>query len=213
MFRLSKWFMSPAQAPAAGAFVFLDPGPLEDGDLRLLAPEPRWAEEMIRSCSHPLTRQFEAEQASITRDSVLKFLAAAPAGHELPDAHTGKAPCYHFWMHVDGFARPPLAVVGDITLRVGDGQEVELYSGHIGYHVFPAARGHHYAERACRLLLPLARRHGIKPLWITTDPANAASRRTCERLGGIMVEIVDVPEGHVLHSRGQKRKCRYKIDL
>jgi predicted acetyltransferase len=79
--------------------------------------------------------------------------------------------------------------------------------------VYPFARGHHYAERACRLLLPLARRHGIQPLWITCNPDNFPSRRTCERLGAKLVEIVAVPPRDPLYLRGDHEKCRYRLDL
>jgi tagatose 1,6-diphosphate aldolase len=141
----------------------------------------------------------------------------------------GRVPCYHFWMKVGGAcvmergtaaeAAPTELVAsgarigGTISLRVGQTDEVEWYYGHIGYGVYPPARGQRYAERSCRLLLDLARRHDLNPLWITTDPANGASRRTCERLGALLVEIVDVPWGHPLHSLGQKRKCRFRLEL
>jgi tagatose 1,6-diphosphate aldolase len=61
--------------------------------------------------------------------------------------------------------------------------------------------------------MPLARRHGINPLWITCNPDNHASRRTCERLGATLVEIVPVPVGHTLYQRGEREKCRYRVDL
>jgi len=51
---------------------------------------------------------------------------------------------------------------------------VHLYdgcpSGDDGYGVNPEHHGHHYAARACRLLLLLARRHGFQTLWITRNP-------------------------------------------
>jgi len=213
MFRLSHLFRTPAPAPVAEAFRFLDPGPLVDGELELVAPHEGLIDAMLASCAHPLTRQLEPEQAAITRDGLRQFLAAAPAGHEWPAATSGRVPSYHFWMRLDEAINPPIPIAGDITLRAGCNSDIELYTGHIGYHVFPAVRGHHYAQRACQLLFPLARRHGIAPLWITTDPENLASRRTCQRLGAILVGIVDVPSDHVLYARGQKRKCRYRIDL
>jgi tagatose 1,6-diphosphate aldolase len=88
-----------------------------------------------------------------------------------------------------------------------------MYAGNIGYGVYPPARGHHYAERACRLLLRLARAHGMKRLWITCNPDNIASKRTCERLGCTLGGIVTVPTGHPLYLRGDREKCRYWLDL
>lgn len=55
------------------------------------------------------------------------------------------------------------------------------YFGHIGYHVDPPWRGHHYAARACALLAPLIAVAGKSSVVITADPDNFASRRTCER--------------------------------
>lgn len=108
---------------------------------------------------------------------------------------------------------PPLRIAGGVGLRVGTWPTLELYYGHFGYHVYPPARGHHYAERACRLLLPLARRHSLGPLWITCNPDNIASRRTCERLGGQFVDIVPVPPQDPLFQRGETVKCRYRLDI
>lgn len=119
------------------------------------------------------------------------------------------APAYAFEMRLTGTATR----VGDINLRIGNMDKIVLYGGHIGYNVDPAHRGHHYAARSCRLLFPLARRHGINPLWITCSPENTASRRTCERAGGTLVEIVDLPEDNDMYQEGERRKCRYRFDL
>jgi tagatose 1,6-diphosphate aldolase len=106
-----------------------------------------------------------------------------------------------------------VGIAGAIGFRIGSNHTIEMYYGHFGYHVYPPARGHHYAERACRLLLPLAYRHGLRTLWITCNPDNYASRRTCERLGARLVSIVPVPEEDALYVRGDREKCRYSLDL
>jgi len=71
---------------------------------------------------------------------------------------------------------------GEVNLRIGytDGL---YYSGNIGYMVDKQYRGHGYAEKACRLLVPVIRAHGMKKVLITNNPENIASRRTCEKLG------------------------------
>jgi tagatose 1,6-diphosphate aldolase len=108
---------------------------------------------------------------------------------------------------------PPLRIIGGMGFRVGTTPEIETFSGNIGYHVYPAARGNRFAERACRLVFPLARRHGLDRIWITCNPDNLASRRTCERLGATLVDIVTIPLDHPFRSRGETAKCRYLIDL
>ena len=103
--------------------------------------------------------------------------------------------------------------VGGISLRTGNSRFLRMYAGHIGYGVLPGHRGHRYAARACRLLRPLAVARGMDVLWITCNPDNIASRRTCEIVGARYVETVDVPPDTELYQRGETRKCRYRWEL
>lgn len=103
--------------------------------------------------------------------------------------------------------------LGTIRLREGHSRHVLMYAGQVGYGVHEAYRGKRYAERSLRLLLPFARRLGLDVLWVTCDPENLASRRTLERLGAELVEVVDVPEDCVIFRSGHLRKCRYRILL
>ena len=105
------------------------------------------------------------------------------------------------------------ARAGTISLRVGCDDRLVLYAGQIGFAVEPAFRGRHLAEHATRLLLPLARQHGLQPLWITCNPANAASRRTLERLGAVYVETVPLPEDYDSYAEGEREKCRFRLDV
>ncbi len=196
-------------------FTFLDPGPLVDDELQLVTPDARWIDDVLRSCTHPLTARDAPADANMTRGKIIDFLRAAPNGRQTGEPATGRVPAYHFWMLVPGGVglNPPIRLTGGIGLRIGTNAEIERYSGNIGYHVYPPARGRHYAERACRLLLPLARRHGMEKLWITCNPDNAASRRTCERLGARLVDIVPIPGDHPFRLRGETAKCRFVIDL
>ncbi len=118
-------------------------------------------------------------------------------------------PAYRFRMTLVGQDRE----VGHIELRIGDTHHIVMYAGHIGYRVAPEHRGHRYAARSCRLLLPLARSHGLKTLWITCNPDNVASRRTCELAGARLVETVDLPEDTDMYQEGERQKCRYRLDL
>lgn len=104
------------------------------------------------------------------------------------------------------------AEVGLINLRTRSTPHVELYAGQIGYGVHEEHRGHHYAARSVKLLLSLARRLGLDPLWITCDPENRASRRSLELAGAEFVEIVNVPpDCDILKYGNRPRKCRYRL--
>jgi predicted acetyltransferase len=125
------------------------------------------------------------------------------------DPLTNRVPAYKFEMRRVGSPQ----AIGAIELRVGDTRHIVMYAGHIGYGVNPECRGHGYAGRACRLLLPLARSHGMTVLWITCSPVNAASRRTLERIGAQYVETVDLPEDTDMYRSGKRKACRYRMDL
>lgn len=119
-----------------------------------------------------------------------------------------RVPTYFFRMMCESRVEE----LGTINLRIGSTEHLERYAGHIGYGVHAAHRGHHYAARSVVLLLPLARRHELDPLWITCDPENMASRRSLEIAGAEFVEIVDVPEDCGIRKYGGKlRKCRYRL--
>jgi predicted acetyltransferase len=101
--------------------------------------------------------------------------------------------------------------LGSISFRPSTIPHVVLYAGHIGYGVHSTHRGHRYASRAVRLLMPFARQHNRDALWITCDPGNIASRRTCELAGAQFIEIVDVPADCIIHQNGHPQKCRYRL--
>ena len=101
---------------------------------------------------------------------------------------------------------------GGIRLRVGDIELLRLWAGHIGCNVDPLFRGARAAERATRLLLPLAATHKINPVWLPCAPENIASRLTLERLGAVLVETVPVPAEYALFEPLATLKRRYRLD-
>jgi len=105
------------------------------------------------------------------------------------------------------------APVGTIVLRVGMHDDLLMYNGHVGYFVNTDCRGHGFAERAVRLLFPFARRMGMEYVIITCNPDNLPSRRTCEKLGGDFLGIVDLPSDHDLYRSGDRKKCRFLYNL
>jgi tagatose 1,6-diphosphate aldolase len=134
----------------------------------------------------------------------LQLTAAEP-----PEQSTWKVPTYRFDIQRLATAEH----IGRINFRLGDTQLLTHYAGQVGYAIDEQHRGHHFAERACRLLLPFAARHGLDVLWITCGPDNPASRRTLERLGAQLMEIVDVPEAYPIPAVALRKKCRYRLNL
>ena len=50
-------------------------------------------------------------------------------------------------------------------------------------------------------------------LYITCNPENTASRKTCEYAGGVLEGVVDVPEDNDMYQRGERKKCIYRFVL
>lgn len=99
--------------------------------------------------------------------------------------------------------------VGEVNLRIGyagfgpDASSL-YYGGQIGYGINENHRGNGYAVRACRLLLPVAKAHGMTKLLITNHIGNDASRRVCEKLGLLLIRTARLPEWHDLYKEGQR---------
>ncbi len=98
--------------------------------------------------------------------------------------------------------------VGYVELRLGESPGL-YYLGHIGYRIEEKYRGHGYAARACRLMLPLIRQLRLASVVITTNVENTASRRTAENLGCELERIARVPPSYRALCSGATQKCRY----
>lgn len=117
-------------------------------------------------------------------------------------------PCYFFKIRLVSDSTE----VGHCDFRVGNTEKL-FFGGNIGYTVYPPHRGRHYAGKACRLLLGLARMHELRYIHITCDPDNTASRRTCEYAGGVLVAVVDLPTDNDLYAMGKRRECVYRFAI
>ena len=123
------------------------------------------------------------------------------------DPVKGWVPAYHFSIR-DRQGNP----LGVCDLRVGYNEKL-YYGGHIGYEIREEYRGHHYAAKACRLLFSLAERHGMDHLFITCNPDNVPSRKTCEALGGEFLGIAELTEDNDMRQRGEKAVRVYRFRL
>jgi predicted acetyltransferase len=150
-----------------------------------------------------MPERFEFFATDVLQDSDLRVVLVECQPAETNAWHV---PAYLFRLQMDSGE-----YIGRIRLRVGWNDAIIKYAGQIGYAVEPAFRGRRYAERACRLILPLARRHGLDPLWITCQPDNVASRRTLERLGAHCIGIFDVPDAYPLDAGLERKKMCFQL--
>jgi len=120
----------------------------------------------------------------------------------------GYSPAYVFEMRHPGKTFP----IGSIRLRIGPAARLR-YPGHIGYEVRKSSRGHRYAARSSRLLLPLAHAHGLKAVWLTVDPKNISSRKICEIIGANHIATMRIPKDHEMYHHGARYRCRYRLDV
>ena len=146
---------------------------------------------------------FNFIRPGILRDGDLELvlLKTTPA-----DPVKGYVPGYEFEMRRPGRKQ----AMGTIRLRIGSAAKLR-YPGHIGYEVKPPFRGRRYAARSSLLLLPLARAHGLKAVWLTVDPKNIPSQRTCAIMGAKYVETVRIPMDHEMHAEGARYRRRYRL--
>ena len=123
--------------------------------------------------------------------------------------HFVTLPAYVFDIRLAGTPEP----IGDIDLRIGTTRHIRYWGGHIGYGIGEPWRGHRYAAKACNLVKRVALDHGRRVLWLTCNPENAASRRTCEHVGAELVDIIPISSHTERYRRGERRTCRYRWDL
>ncbi len=136
-------------------------------------------------------------------DLALVLVKTAP-----PDPVKGYSPGYEFEMRRPGRTQ----AMGSIRLRIDSARRLR-FPGHIGYEVKKAFRGRRYAARSCRLLLPLARAHGLRAVWLTVDPKNIPSLKTCAIIGAKYVETVRIPKAHEMYAQGARFRRRYRLDI
>jgi tagatose 1,6-diphosphate aldolase len=101
--------------------------------------------------------------------------------------------------------------MGHIDLRISN-NEIIKYIGHIGYGVDKKFRGNRYASRSIKLLLSLAKKYNLNPLWITCYPENIPSKKSCELAGGKLIKVDGPPKNNKKY-KNDRKKCQYKFNL
>jgi predicted acetyltransferase len=86
-------------------------------------------------------------------------------------------------------------IVGMVDIRHTLNDFLRNYGGHIGYGVRPSERNKGYATQILMLALDYCRHLGLDRVMLSCDKANAASRNTITRCGGVL-------EREFLHTDG-----------
>ena len=152
--------------------------------------------------------QSEALHDDVIELRLLRMLPAGDAESRPPETRfLAAAPEYRFAIH----RRSDGVRVGRIHIRITSDPAIVGVLGHSGYEVEEQYRRMGYATRAVTLIRRVARGYGVAPLWVLIDPGNTASRRTVERAGLELVDIVPAsPEALVLGLGPEL--CRYAVE-
>ena len=102
--------------------------------------------------------------------------------------------------------------VGKISIRIGDNYHA-YYNGHVGYEIDESFRGHRYSLAALRLVLPVAKHHGMDRIYLTCDQSNEASKRTIALSGARYLETAKIPRDYFAWRVGIEDHCIYQLDL
>ena len=113
-----------------------------------------------------------------------------------------------YWYDIYAGGKP----VGKISIRIGDNYH-SYYNGHVGYEVDPEYRGHRYSLEALKLVLPIAKHHGMERIYLTCDQSNEASRRIIELSGARLLEIAKIPRDYFAWREGIEDHCIYQLDI
>ncbi len=67
--------------------------------------------------------------------------------------------------------------MGEINLRAGYTENIELYRGNIGFSVYEGFRGNHLSGRSCLLLRPFIQSLGLEAVWLTCNADQCRIRK------------------------------------
>ena len=152
-----------------------------------------------------ITTPFKFLKPGKLVDRDLELVLARTEEADLVKRHS---PMYEFEM-VDTSQRK---IMGKIRLRIASAVALR-YPGHIGFEVARRFRGCRNAARSGQLFLPLAYAHGLKAVWLSVDPKNTASEKTCQIIGAKYVETVRIPRDHEMYLDGSRYCRRYRLSL
>lgn len=115
-------------------------------------------------------------------------------------------PFYYYDILVDD------TTVGKISIRIGRNYH-SYYNGNIGYEIDEDYHGNNYAYKACKIVLQVAKAHGMTELILTCDESNIASYKTIEKLGAELIEIVKPPDDYFAYRENMEKQRIYKLHI
>lgn len=117
-------------------------------------------------------------------------------------------PFYYY----DIVRKPYMKTAGKISIRIGNNFH-SYYNGHIGYEIFEEYRGNKLAYKACKLVIPAAKFHGMDFIYLTCAESNVPSYKTIERLGAELIETAVVPKEYFAWREGMEKQRIYKLAM
>ncbi|MDD3127304.1 MAG: GNAT family N-acetyltransferase [Candidatus Izemoplasmatales bacterium] len=156
--------------------------------LKLVFPCEGYADEW-----DAIIKEMEIETIDITPYSLkhrtsdyneyLRIVRSFASGIDIP---AGKVKAATYFLVEDTKKR----ILGAIDIRFDLNEYLYNYGGNIGYGIRPSERRKGYATKMLALALDVCRQSGLKKVLVTCDEDNIGSRRTIEKNGGVLENIV-----------------------
>lgn len=127
---------------------------------------------------------------------------------EKVEGNARELPFYYYGIYLKSLNKD----IGKISIRIGHNKH-SYYNGNIGYEIYPEYRGKKYSLSACKLVMNVARAHGMTHLFITCAEENIASRKIIESLGAEYLETAVPPKDYVYYYEGMPAYRIYKVNL
>lgn len=136
---------------------------------------------------------------SCNSNMVLKIIEKIPGDNVL-------LPFYWYDILVNDIA------IGKISIRIGDNFH-SYYNGHVGFEVDEEHRGNRYSLQALKLVLPVAKQHGMNSIYLTCRADNHASKRIIELSGAVHIEDIVPPKEYFAWYEGIEKTSIYRLEL
>jgi len=157
-------------------------------NLKLIFPSEEYEEAWV-----DVLQEMEAETNDITPHALrhnaknyheyLEIVRKYASGIDLPP---GRVRSELFFL-TEGENR---RIIGAVDIRYELNDYLFRIGGNIGYGIRPTERRKGYATKMLKMALDVARKSGLKKVLVSCDQDNVASRRTIEKNGGVLENVV-----------------------